>query len=78
MDYNMLNLFNKTAHGLTNIVIAWDQFKPVFTQSIFEHNGTHIYCVLEWNWRPSTMVGACVNFLEFRVTTSEKWTFQLV
>ena len=59
MDYNMLNLFNKTAYGLTDIVIAWP--RPL-TQSIFEHNGAYIYCALEWNWTPSTMVGACVNF----------------
>ena len=32
------------------------------TQSIFGNNGTYIYCVLEWNWRASTMVGACVKF----------------
>ena len=31
------------------------------TQSIFGNNGTYIYCVLEWNWRLSTMVGACVK-----------------
>ena len=31
------------------------------THSIFGNNGTYIYCVLEWNWRPCTMVGACVK-----------------
>ena len=31
------------------------------TQSFFGNNGKNIYCVLEWNWRPSTMVGACVK-----------------
>ena len=31
------------------------------TQSIFGNNGTYICCVLEWNWRPSTMVGACAK-----------------
>ena len=62
MDYNMPKLSNKTAHGLTDIVIAWDQFKPVFIQIIFGNNGTSIYCALEWNWRPSIMVGADVKF----------------
>ena len=52
MDYNMPKLSNKTAHGLTDIVIAWDQFKPVFIQIIFGNNGT---------W-PSIMVGADVKF----------------
>ena len=49
------------------------------TQSSFGNNGTYIYCVLEWNWKLSIMIGACVKFFkEFRVTTlSEKWTFQL-
>ena len=32
-----------------------------FTQSIFGNDGTYIYCVLKWNWRPYTMVGACVK-----------------
>ena len=32
-----------------------------YTQSIFGNNGTYVYCVLEWNWRPSTMIGACVK-----------------
>ena len=31
------------------------------TESIFENNGTYIYCVLEWNWRSSTMIEACVK-----------------
>ena len=76
LSYN--ELFNKIGHGLTDIVIAWDVNLSQFcTQSIFGNNGTYIYCVLEWNWRPFTMVGACVKnfFEEFRVTTlSEKWT----
>ena len=51
----------------------------ICTQSIFGNNGTYIYCVLEQNWSPSTMVGVCVEKKDFRVTTlSEKWTFQLV
>ena len=32
------------------------------TQTIFGNNGTYIYCLLQWNWKPSTMVGACVKF----------------
>ena len=28
--YNIPELFNKTGHGLTDIVIAWDEFRPVF------------------------------------------------
>ena len=31
------------------------------TQGIFGNKGTYIYCVLEWNVRPSIMVGACVK-----------------
>ena len=40
------------------------------TQGILENNGTYIYCVPEWNWWPSTIVGACAKiFLKsFRVT----------
>ena len=28
LSYNMPELFNKTEHGLTDLVIAWDEFKP--------------------------------------------------
>ena len=33
-----------------------------FTQSVFGNNGTYIYCVLDWDWRRSATIGACVNF----------------
>ena len=26
----MPEIFNKSEHGLTNIIIAWDEFNPVF------------------------------------------------
>ena len=29
LPYNMPKVFNKTGHGLTGIVIAWDEFKTV-------------------------------------------------
>ena len=57
----MPELFNKTGRGLTDIVIAWDKFKPILHPEYFGNNGTYIYCVLEWNWRPSAMFGACVK-----------------
>ena len=74
----MSEAFNKTVHGFTNIIIAWNDFKPVFHH--FGSNSTYIYCELEWSWRTSTMVGACVDcFKEFRVTTlSKNFTSQLV
>ena len=34
-----------------------------YTQRVFGNNGTYIYYVLEWNWSPSIMVGACVKKL---------------
>ena len=53
MDFlpcNMPEFFNKTGHGLTDVVIAGDKIKPVLhPESIFGNNGTYIYCVLEWN-----------------------------
>ena len=59
----MPEVFNKTGHGLTDIVIAWDEFKAVSHPEFFWGNkGNYIYCVLEWNWRLSTMVGACVKY----------------
>ena len=61
LTYNMPEVFNKTGDDLTDIIIIWDEFKPVLHQSFFGNNGTYIYCVLEWNWRPSTMIGACVK-----------------
>ena len=61
LPYNVPEAFNKTGDHLTNIIIAWDEFKP--RAVFFGNNGTYIYCVLEWNWRPSTIVGACVKNL---------------
>ena len=29
LAYNMPKVFNKTGHGLTGIVITWDEFKTV-------------------------------------------------
>ena len=29
LPYNMPKAFNETGNGLTGIVIAWDEFKPV-------------------------------------------------
>ena len=58
LSYNMPELLNKTGHGLIDIVIAWDELSQFCTQSIFKNNekNTYIYCVLEWNLRPSTML----------------------
>ena len=35
LPYNMPVLFDKTGHGLTDIVIAWDEFKPVLDPEYF-------------------------------------------
>ena len=38
MDFylkNMPEVFNKTGHGLTDIVIAWDEFKAVLHPEFF-------------------------------------------
>ena len=51
--YNVPEVCNKTGHGLTNIIIAWDEFKPVLqaspAASFFRNSSTYIYCILEWN-----------------------------
>ena len=61
MDF-YLELFDRLGHGLPDIAIAWDEFKPVLHPEYFLGSiGTYIYCVLEWNWRLSTMVGAYVK-----------------
>ena len=44
LPYNMPKVFNKTGHGLTGIVIAWDEFKPVLHTEYFWDN---VYCMLE-------------------------------
>ena len=44
LPYNMPKVFNKTGHGLTDIVIAWDEFKPVLHTEYFWDN---VYCMLE-------------------------------
>ena len=40
LPHNMPELFNKTGHGLADIVIALDEFG---------NNGTYINFVLEWS-----------------------------
>ena len=35
LPYIMPELFNKTGPGLTDIVIAWDKFKPVLHPEYF-------------------------------------------
>ena len=35
LPYNMPELFNKTGHGVTDIVIAGDEFKPVLHPEYF-------------------------------------------
>ena len=35
LPYNMPELFDKTRHGLTDIVIASDEFKPVLHPEYF-------------------------------------------
>ena len=47
LHYNMPGIFNKTEHGLTDIITAWAEFKPVRHQEYFGQNGTYIYWVLE-------------------------------
>ena len=63
LPYSMYEFFNKTGHGLTDIIVVWAEFKPVFQQEFFGQNGTYIYWVLEWNWRSSTMVGGSIKNL---------------
>ena len=35
LPYNIPEVFNKTGHGLTDIVIVWDEFNPVLTPDNF-------------------------------------------
>ena len=35
LPYSMLEVFNKTGHGPTDIIIAWAEFKPVLYQEVF-------------------------------------------
>ena len=35
--------FNKTEHGLADIVVAWAESIPVLLPEFFGHNGTCIY-----------------------------------
>ena len=63
LPYSMSEGFSKTGHGLTDIIIAWAEFKSVLLLELFQYNGTYINSVLEWNWRPSTMVEGSVKNL---------------
>ena len=45
LPYNMPELFNKTGLGLTDIVIAWDEFKPVlYPEHFWEKWYTYLLC----------------------------------
>ena len=46
LPYNIPEVFNEIGHGLTDIVTALDEFKPVLTPECFWNNDTYIYCVL--------------------------------
>ena len=75
--YGKPEVFNKTGHGLPDIIIAWSEFKPVFNPGYFVQNRTYIYWVLEWNWR-SFVVGKSTRN-PFRVSSlAWKCTSQLV
>ena len=54
LAYIMPELFNKTGQGVTDIVIAWDEVKPVLHPEYFF---TYTYCVLEWNEGPPPWLG---------------------
>ena len=47
LPYSMAGAFNKTEHGLADIVVAWAESIPVLLTEFFGHNGTCIYWVLE-------------------------------
>ena len=49
LPYKLPEVFNKTGHGLTDIVTARDEFKPVLNPEYLGNNGAYMYCVLEWN-----------------------------
>ena len=35
LSYNMPEVYHKTGHGLTGMIIAWDEFKPVLHPECF-------------------------------------------
>ena len=35
LPYNMPRLFSETGYGITDVVIAWDEFKPVLHPEYF-------------------------------------------
>ena len=39
--YNMPEVINKTGHGLTDIIIAWAEFKPVLHPETFGEHGVN-------------------------------------
>ena len=47
LTYSMPEVFNKIEPGLTVIMSAWAEFKPVLLPKFFRYNGTYIYWVLE-------------------------------
>ena len=54
LSYNMPEVCNKAGHALTNIIIVYDELKPVFHPEFvlsffFWNNSTYTYCVLERN-----------------------------
>ena len=76
---NMPDIFNKTEHDLTDILIARAEFKSVLNpEFFFRHNTPYVYCVLDWNSRLRTLFRGSPNFF-FRtqsIQISLKFTSQ--
>ena len=76
----MPEVFNKTGHGLTNIIIVWDEFKPVLHQEFFLGiKYISLLCARVELRALHHGLGMCQKFLkEFRVTAwSKKWDSEL-
>ena len=74
LPHNMPELFNKTQHGLTDIVITWDEFKTALHPQYFWEWYIYLLCARVEKKTINHGWGLCeIFFEEFRVTTlSEK------
>ena len=65
LPYGKPEVFYKTGYDLTDIIIAWAEFKTVLYLTFFGQSRTYIYWVLGWNW----LGGLSKIYLKFRVSS---------
>ena len=62
LSYNIPDVLIKLDVASLTLQFLEMSLSQFCTKSVFGANVTYIYCVLEWNRRPSTMAVACIKY----------------